>query len=732
MTRKEAMRLTRLIFAGTMLCTGAFFNPTVGLADVYVTPDIISEDMIYRTEAITQDDYIFNRLLKAQHEAQGDGNTLLFWVAYPSSSSELYRYMGDMISQNKLEENNICRLVFVGDNTSDMRTEYIIDNENMVVENFVFKGDGIYAGSNTDVMIHGFRAVQVEGNLYAGDRGSLYIGFDGSDSYFSGNVGDNSPGRVTISLGNGGTWYVPENVDVVDGDKLDVSSHDGGIIDLWHTSPTSHRSTYGGKKFSMVNNDTIGTGYSPTTFVISVDAANSLVDTIAISTQWNDNNSYTLKIIDNIDRNSAEAKEYQIEKPVLTQENEYVLTNAPETVETYTATVDSGLSKRTMQLTTTLETVTDSRGMTTTLKSMKVADITDAGDSNNSSDNSDNNDNKDGSNGSDGSGGGSNNSANSNSGAITGTLTDSTAGPAAKLAATSAMAAQGSMSAWRSENNDLHKRMGDLRKSDSAIGAWGRYYGGETDIKTSAPSTVKLHGIQAGYDRKVDVKGGKLFKGIAASHSKGDISANDGTGDTHSTMVGVYGSFVKPNGSYTDAIVKYGNIGNAMATYSGGDYYKTDSSANGINLSIEQGYRKELGGGSYIEPQAEINYGHISSSSYTMQMNNGDGAFVQNDAVNSLIGRIGVNVGKETDKGSIYAKVSLLHEFDGDVGVRAAYGSTTRYSKESMKDTWCEYGIGFNSEIGAANHLYGEVTKTAGADKISDKWKFNIGYRHEF
>jgi outer membrane autotransporter protein len=49
-----------------------------------------------------------------------------------------------------------------------------------------------------------------------------------------------------------------------------------------------------------------------------------------------------------------------------------------------------------------------------------------------------------------------------------------------------------------------------------------------------------------------------------------------------------------------------------------------------------------------------------------------------------------------------------------------------------MKDTWYEYGIGFNSQIGEANNLYGEITKTAGADKVSDKWKATIGLRHAF
>jgi outer membrane autotransporter protein len=93
---------------------------------------------------------------------------------------------------------------------------------------------------------------------------------------------------------------------------------------------------------------------------------------------------------------------------------------------------------------------------------------------------------------------------------------------------------------------------------------------------------------------------------------------------------------------------------------------------------------------------------------------------------------LGVNIGKETDRGNIYAKLSILKEFSGDIGTRISSGPTSRYESESMKDTWYEYGIGFNSQIGEANNLYGEITKTAGADKVSDKWKATIGLRHAF
>lgn len=123
---------------------------------------------------------------------------------------------------------------------------------------------------------------------------------------------------------------------------------------------------------------------------------------------------------------------------------------------------------------------------------------------------------------------------------------------------------------------------------------------------------------------------------------------------------------------------------------------------------------------------------HIDENDYIMRMNGASGANVSNDAVQSFIGRLGINVGKNTNKGNIYAKLSLAHEFSGDVGVTTSYGDYRRHTTESMKDTWLEYGIGFNQKLNADNNLYGEISKTAGADKITEKWKANIGFRHSF
>ena len=43
-----------------------------------------------------------------------------------------------------------------------------------------------------------------------------------------------------------------------------------------------------------------------------------------------------------------------------------------------------------------------------------------------------------------------------------------------------------------------------------------------------------------------------------------------------------------------------------------------------------------------------------------------------------------------------------------------------------------EYGGGFNQRVGKNQNLYGEIMRTACADKVSDNWKANLGWRVSF
>ncbi len=526
-----------------------------------------------------------------------------------------------------------------------------------------------------------------EGMSYYGS-GKVSLTLNNAQSYLAGSMklaGDYPANAdIVLNLKNGATWYVPDDSYTL----ADASANGihinldggidgiGGIVDLYHTTPTSIRTTpvVGERTFSL---ETTGTSANKATFVLSSDIAHDKADSVTLNGVTGTNTYYVQVAHDASDGTDGTYTASGQGVTVLTANGG---TNTV-TAKSYTRTKDvtAGLMTKTLTITPTL---TTTNGITN-LTSVTVA------------------------------------------------TTESTAGPAQTMATAATSTSKGAMSSWRAENNDLLRRMGDLREDEGKAGTWGRIYGGETQINTAQTSTLTYRGVQIGYDRKIDLRGGKLFTGYALSHMNGDVSYSSGSGDTESTMFGIYGSYLGEKGHFADLIVKYGRLKNSFSTTANSVLYQGDNSANGLNMSLEYGYHQELKDNWYLEPQVELNYGHINSSDYTMKMNGAAGATVSNGAMDSLIGRIGVNIGRKTPTGNIYAKLSLAREFAGDVALTTKYGTYSNNSSDSMKDTWLEYGIGFNSKINKTSNLYGEISRTTG-NKAVDKWKANIGYRHSF
>ncbi|WP_455656127.1 autotransporter outer membrane beta-barrel domain-containing protein [Phascolarctobacterium sp.] len=312
------------------------------------------------------------------------------------------------------------------------------------------------------------------------------------------------------------------------------------------------------------------------------------------------------------------------------------------------------------------------------------------------------------------------------------TLTPQEGKGAALLMAETATAANAAVAAaWRADNNDLLRRMGDLRSSSADSGAWARIYGGQSEVLRGVGTKLDYKAVQAGYDRQLKLERGRLFTGAALSYLDGDTASHAGSGDVDSTMFGLYSSYVGEKGHFADFIVKYGHLNNKISYTEGGNTYSGDYSGNGLNITAEYGYRQNLKNDFYIEPQAEMTYSRIGSGDYTMRMNGGDGARVHNAAYDSLIGRVGFTLGRQYADNNVYLKLSAAHEFSGDIKTTASYGATTIDSAIDGKDTWLEYGVGFNNKLSKGTDLYGEIERTSGS-VVRTKWRANVGLRYSF
>lgn len=279
--------------------------------------------------------------------------------------------------------------------------------------------------------------------------------------------------------------------------------------------------------------------------------------------------------------------------------------------------------------------------------------------------------------------------------------------------------------AWRAENDEMHQRMGELRSSNGEAGIWARMKRGESkygdmDIKNQY-STYQL-----GYDEKVGDS--NWYIGGAISRTEGKSSFATGSGENQSTGFTVYGTYVADDGQYVDLSAKYARLDNEFDVFGRSGIESTgDYRNNGYAFSAEYGKRIEAGNDFWVEPQVQLTYGHLSSANYTTSRN----VRVTQDAMDSVVGRLGFAAGKDIGAGNVYVKASYLYDFDGDTNVKMTDGKNSAVYDQDLGGGWFEVGIGTNINLSESSHLYFDVEKTYGGD-IETPWQWNAGVRFDF
>ena len=105
---------------------------------------------------------------------------------------------------------------------------------------------------------------------------------------------------------------------------------------------------------------------------------------------------------------------------------------------------------------------------------------------------------------------------------------------------------------------------------------------------------------------------------------------------------------------------------------------------------------------------------------------------MEQSGIKSALSRIGIKIGREIEnKGSIYAKVNLLHEFGGDYTVNMKAGHEELQLSDSFNDTWLEYGIGADFVVGKNSYVYLAAERSAGSGFYKE-WQWNAGVRYSF
>lgn len=279
--------------------------------------------------------------------------------------------------------------------------------------------------------------------------------------------------------------------------------------------------------------------------------------------------------------------------------------------------------------------------------------------------------------------------------------------------------------AWRAENDEMHQRMGELRNSTGEAGIWARMKRGESE-SGDLDIANQYNTYQLGYDEKVGDS--NWYIGGAISRTEGKSSFSNGSGENQSTGFTVYGTYVGDDGQYVDLSAKYARLDNEFDVFgrdgieSTGDYRN-----NGYAFSAEYGKRIEAGNEFWVEPQVQLTYGHLSSADYTTSR----GIKAAQDAMNSVVGRVGFAAGKDIGAGNVYVKASYLYDFDGDTSVTMNDGVNSRTYEQDLGGGWFEFGIGTNINLSETSHLYFDVERAVGGD-IDTPWQWNAGVRFDF
>ena len=282
-----------------------------------------------------------------------------------------------------------------------------------------------------------------------------------------------------------------------------------------------------------------------------------------------------------------------------------------------------------------------------------------------------------------------------------------------------------SLMTWRQENNDMNKRLGELRDSKGEHGAWARMARGES--KYGAQNVKNQYNYyQVGYDEKLSVNPNWTV-GVALTRTEGSSTFAAGSGENKHTGVAFYGSYLADNGSFIDLIAKYARMDNDYKTIGAG-VGDADYETNGYSISAEYGKRFTKANGFWIEPQVELTYGKVGSASYTTSK----GALVNQDGIDSLVGRLGFSLGKDIKQGNVYLRASYLYDFDGETtAYMSKAGAGMAKFEQDLGGGWWEVGVGTNINLSDATHLYFDVEKTYGGN-VATPWQWNAGVRWSF
>lgn len=288
------------------------------------------------------------------------------------------------------------------------------------------------------------------------------------------------------------------------------------------------------------------------------------------------------------------------------------------------------------------------------------------------------------------------------------------------------------------EIDRLTNRLGDARYANNGDdGLWIRLRKSRLGIE-SQEEDFQSDAVtyQIGYDHVFKRDNGRQLVGVAFDYTDWELDYNGilGEGDTDRFGVTAYTTWLADNGFYVDVVGKWGRLANDFDVYNGsGNRIKADYDNNFWAFSLEFGRKLTKPNGMFLEPNAQLQYTMVEDAQYSTSQ----GTEVDQDKIDSLIGRAGVRLGRafgENQNHNIYAKADIFREFMGKQRIRVKDVTTSRNGESVAirnKGTWFDVGAGFQSLFNENAYAYADVEYRFGND-FTQSWIVNAGVRYEF
>ena len=267
----------------------------------------------------------------------------------------------------------------------------------------------------------------------------------------------------------------------------------------------------------------------------------------------------------------------------------------------------------------------------------------------------------------------------------------------------------------------LNKRQGEMRYSQGREdGLWVRIR--HDDIGKKSSFRLDNTMIEVGLDSRYVKDNGEFHTGVALDYMNGDTDYHhiSGSGDLDRYGAWMYLTWLGNEGDYSDLVLKFGHLESDFKIWAPttGERIRGDYDNDVFLVSYEQGKKFQNEEKWFIEPQAQLQYAYVTSDEYQTSQ----GTEVRLDGIHSLIGRVGLRIGKDVTRDNpltFYARGDVMHEFMGDQDIKAKDNTGAMRIRYDNDDTWYSAGAGMTYVQDKNTVMYFEAEKVFGASNTS-------------